>query len=259
LGPAVQYQESLPTLQPRQLKTDLLEPDYVNIGDYDLNQRPVPQELRHQPADWPENYTVQQFNFQSDSKPFICFEPGNRMFVRYVELGYNHFPVGQARCDGRWIRMYDRPSHISSSPISDPVIHEDGNRAYWNGLYGMNRMSLNELIKFGRSWAYPAELSLTGSEFTSQGYDRSQRCYQIEDNEQKKGPLEISLQGSEDSPVINPAIRVRKWNSDEAKILVNGKAVNNCRIGFNHELDGTDLVIFVFIKETAPVKVSIAK
>lgn len=52
---------------------------------------------------------------------------------------------------------------------------------------------------------------------------------------------------------------MRKWNSDEAKILVNGKAVNNCRIGFNHELDGTDLVIFVFIKETAPVKVSIAK
>ena len=241
------------------LKTDLLEQDYVTIGDYNFNERPVPQELRKQPPDWPENYTVQQFNFRSDSKPFICFEPGNSMFVRYVALGYNHFPVGQARCDGRWIRMFDRPSHISSSPISDPVIHENGNRSYWNGLYGMNRMNMKQLIKFGRSWAYPAELSVTGSEFTSRGYDRSQRCYQIDYSEKKSGPLEISLQGSDDSLVINPAIRVKNWNSDKAKILVNGKPGNNCSIGFNHELDGTDLVIFVFINETAPVKLTISK
>ena len=41
--------------------------------------------------------------------------------------------------------------------------------------------------------------------------------------------------------------------------LVNGKPGNNCSIGFNHELDGTDLVIFVFINETAPVKLTISK
>ena len=37
LGPAVQFQESLPILQPGQLKSDLLEQDYVTIGDYDFN------------------------------------------------------------------------------------------------------------------------------------------------------------------------------------------------------------------------------
>ena len=259
LGPAVQFQESLPILQPGQLKTELLEQDYVNIADYDFNQRPVAQELRRQPADWPRNFTVQQFNFKSENKPFICFEPGNRMMVRYVALGYNHFPVGQDRCDGRWIRTYDRPSHVSSSPCSDPVIHEDGKRAYWNGLYGMNRMNLNDLIKFGRSWAYPAELSLTGSGFTSHGYDKSQRCYQIEDNQQKGGPLEIGLHGSQDSPVINPAIRVKNWNSEAVKILINGNQSDNCRIGFQQELERTDLLIFVFIHETAPVKIAIAK
>jgi hypothetical protein len=110
IGPPVQYQESLPILQPGQRKTDLLENDYVTIGDYDSNQRPVPQDLPSHPADWPRNYTVQQFNFKSENKPYICFEPGNRMFVRYVALGYNHFPVGQARCDGRCIRTLDRSS-----------------------------------------------------------------------------------------------------------------------------------------------------
>ena len=259
LGPAVQYQESLPLLQPGQRKTDLLEQDYVTIGDYDFNQRPVPQELPSHPADWPRNYTVQQFNFKSENKPYICFEPGNRMFVRYVALGYNHFPVGQARCDGRWIRTLDRPSHISSSPVSDPVIHESGNRGYWNGLYGMNRMSMNDVTRFGRSWAYPAGLTVTGSGFAAHGYDKSQRCYQIEANDQKSNSLEMTLEGSKESPVVNPAIRVKNWNSDEAKILVNGKPGDQCRIGFNYELDGTDLVVFVSINETAPVRISVAK
>ena len=259
IGPPVQYQESLPLLQPGQRKSDLLEQNYVTIGDYDFNQRPVPQDLPSHPADWPKNSTVQQFNFKSENKPFICFEPGNRMFVRYVAVGYNHFPVGQARCDGRWLRMLDRPSHVSSSPISDPVIHEQGNRGSWNGLYGMNRMSMNELIQFGRSWAYPAELSLIGSGFASRGYDTSQRCYQIEGNDAKSGSLEIGLQGSKNSPVINPAIRVKHWNSDGAKILVNGVPSDNCRMGISHGLDGTDLVLFVFINATAPVKISVAQ
>jgi hypothetical protein len=259
LGPAVQLQESLPILQPGQLKTDLLEQDYVNIGDYDFNQRAVPQDLPKHPVDWPKNYTVQQFNFKSDSKPFICFEPGNRMFLRYVAVGYNHFPVAQARCDGRWIRMFDRPSHISSSPISDPVIHEQGNRACWNGLYGMNRMSMNELINFGRAWAYPAEMSLSGAGFSSQGYDKSQRCYQVERREPGSETLEISLQGSKESPLVNLAIRVKNWNSDEAKILVNGKPSHAVRTGFNHGLEGTDLVLFVFVNETVPLKLAIAR
>jgi hypothetical protein len=259
LGPAVQFQESLPILQPGQRKSDLLEQDYVTIGDYDFNQRVVAQELRNHPADWPKNCTVQQFNFKSENKPFICFEPGNRMFVRYVALGYNHFPVGQARCDGRWIRMFDRPSHVSSSPISDPVIHENGNREYWNGLYGMNRMSMKELISFGRSWAYPAEMSLSGSGVASLGYDRSQRCYQVERREQGSGTLEIRLQGTQESPIVNPAIRVKNWNADTARVLVNGKLGDEVRLGFHHGIEGTDLVLFASVNETSPLEITITK
>jgi hypothetical protein len=259
LGPAVQYQESLPLLQPGQAKTDLLGQDYVNVADYSFNQRSVAQDLRKQPADWPGNYTVQRFNFKSEHKPFICFEPGNRLYVRYVALGYNHFPVGQARCDGRWIRMLDRPSHVSSSPISDPVVHEQGNRAYWSGLYGMNRMNMNELINFGRSWAYPATLTLRGPGFASRGYDRSQRCYQVERREPGAGAVDISLQGSKDSPIVNPAIHVKNWNSEAATVLVNGKPTDNVRLGFHHGLEGTDLILFVFTTDTAPLKITISK
>ena len=259
LGPEFQLQESLPFLQPGQRQTDLLETDYVTMADYDFNQKSVPQELRQHPADWPHNYTVQQFNFKAENKPYICFEPGNEMLLRYVAVGYNHYPVGQARCDGRWIKTLDRPGHISSSPISEPVIHDDGKRSHWNGLYGMNHMGMDELITFGRSWAYPAELTVSGSGFTSQGYDKSQRCYQIEKTQPAGGAVEISLQGTKQSPVINPAIRIKNWNVDTAKVLVNGKSSDDVRLGFNHAIEGTDLVLFLFLNETGTVKITIAK
>ena len=255
-GRAVQYQESLPVTQPGQRSDELLANDYVHVADYDYNTRAVSVELRKQPADWSGNYTVQQFNFKSQNKPYICFEPGNRMSVRWIDGGYNHFPVNQARCDGRWTRTLDRPSHISSSPCSNPVIHENGNRLFWNGLYGMNSMNMTELVSFGRSWAYPAELS-TGPEFVSKGYDRSQRCYQIENASGKATKSEINLEGSKGSPVLNPAFYIKNWNANGAKILVNGKAHVTYRAGINRRLEGHDLVVFLSINEVVPVNITI--
>jgi hypothetical protein len=121
----------------------------------------------------------------------------------------------------------------------------------------MNNMNMTELISFGRSWAYAAGISGKGTYFKSNGYDASQRCYQIENTNQKARQAEFTLQGSKDSPIINPAFFVKNWNSNGAKILVNGKESKSCRIGINQELEGTDLVLFVFIKEVAPMKITI--
>lgn len=255
-GRAVQYQESLPVTQPGQRNEDLLERDYVRVADYDYNSKAVSVDLRKQPADWPGNYTVQQFQFRSKNKPYICFEPGNRMSVRWIDGGYNHFPVNQARCDGRWAKTLDRPSHISSSPCSYPVIHEHGNRLYWNGLYGMNRMDMTELVSFGRSWAFPAALS-TESGFVAKGYDRSERCYQLENMSNKAAKCEINLKGSKESPVMNPAFRIKNWNASGAKVLVNGKTDATYKVGINRKLEGRDLVVFVNINAVDPVKIAI--
>ena len=256
-GDAIQYQESLPSTQPGQRNQDLLENDYVSVADYDYHTRTVSVDMRRQPADWLGKYTVQQFNFKSQNKPYICFEPGNDMWVRWIDVGYNHYPVNQARSDGRWAKTLDRPAHISSSPCSDPVIHENGNRMYWIGLYGMNDMKINELIRFGRSWAYASEISVTGNGYISKGYDKTERCYQLENNNSKAGKVEFTLKGSKDSPVIDPAIRVKNWNSNVAKILVNGKENINAKVGIIHQLDGDDLVIYLPIEEMSPVKITI--
>ena len=255
-GDHVQYQESLPLLNPGQLQNEVLNDEYVKVADYKNNTRSVSSELQ-QPVDWFENYTIQQFNFKSDNKPFICFEPGNSLWVRWIPTGYNHFPVGQARCDGRHDKMADRPSHITSSPISDPVIHENGNRQYWNALYGMNNMNLTELVRFGRSWAYPAQMTVSGVNFKSNGFNTSQRSYQIENTKNKAAQVEIVLKGNKDSPIINPAFFIKNWNSNDAKILINGKESQKYRVGINHELEGDDLVLFIFINESVTVNITI--
>lgn len=258
-GNALQLQESIPLTQPGQRNDELLENDYVHVADYNYNSRAVSVDLRQQPEDWKKDYTIQQFNFRSENKPYICFEPGNSMWVRWIGDGYNHFPVNQARSDGRWTKVLDRPTSISSSPCSDPVIHQEGNRRYWLALYGMNRMTVNELVSFGRSWAYAPELSLAGTEFKSAGYDRSQRCYQLERVSPSAQKCDLKLLGSKDSPVINPAFYVKNWNGSGAKVLVDGKAFSNSRVGVHHELSGDDLAVFLFLKATAPVNLTLER
>jgi hypothetical protein len=121
----------------------------------------------------------------------------------------------------------------------------------------MNGMKINELIRFGRSWAYAPEISVAGNGYISKGYDRTERCYQLENNNSKAGKVEVTLKGSKDSPVIDPAIRVKNWNSNVAKILVNGNERKNSKIGINHQLSGDDLIIFVPLNELTPVKITI--
>ncbi|HCC71762.1 MAG TPA: hypothetical protein DEQ09_11520, partial [Bacteroidales bacterium] len=248
-----QLQESLPLLQPGQVESDLLNIDYVHVADYDGHINPVSyvDNPKERDTKFARNYTIQQYNFKSENKPFICFEPGNRMSVRWNNIerynmhsGCNHFPVGQARCDGRTSTTSDRPSHCDSFPISDPVIHEKGDLYYWNGLYGINGMSMEDLIEFGRSWAYAPEIAVSGKNIVSSGYDLSERCYRLDNTDGKAKNIEIKLSASEDNPIYNPAFFIKNWNSETASILVNDKPLKNARIGVNHELEGDDLIIF---------------
>ncbi|MFQ6038117.1 MAG: hypothetical protein ACE5LV_05815, partial [Candidatus Aminicenantales bacterium] len=271
LGYPRQLQETLALLHPGQKVSDLLEKDLAYVADYENNRSKMmfvedPNRPPYGPFSWDKSkpFTVQRYNFKSQHKPFICFEPGNRMHLRHSSLssyerarGCNHFPVGQARCDGRTTRMADRPSHCTSFPISDPVIHEDGDRTYWCALYGMNAMSMDELVRFGRSWAYAPELSVSGSDVVSHGYDRSRRCYRLENRAEGPVPLEITLSGSKDRPVIHPALVLKHWNAEEAAVFVDGKKSEACETGYVHKLDGTDLVLFLWLESETPVRIQI--
>jgi len=271
LGQPRQFQESLALLHPGQVISGLLEKEFAYVADYSGNTDKAmfvenPNQPPYGPFSWDksETYTIQQYNFKSEHKPFICFEPGNKMFIRHNGLksydkagGCNHFPVGQARCDGRTTRMADRPSHCSGFPISDPVIHEDGDRFYWCGLYGMKDMDIHRIVRFGRSWAYAPELFPAGPETESSGFDRSRRCYQLLKKGDKRASLEFTLQGSRDNPVVNPAFYIKNWNTEGARVIVNGREIRDCETGITHKLEGTDLVVFLWLEADTPTRIRI--
>jgi hypothetical protein len=48
---------------------------------------------------------------------------------------------------------------------------------------------------------------------------------------QKPKDLIISLKGSKNSPLFNPAIYVKNWNLSGAKVLVNNKEIEGCQRG----------------------------
>jgi hypothetical protein len=271
LGEPRQLQETLALLHPVQIVSDLLEKDYVTVADYSGKTGKAsyvdnPNVAPYGPFSWNVShpYTIQQYNFKSRNKPFICFEPGNKMFLRFENLssynrasGCNHFPVGQARCDGRTTLTSDRPSHCSSFPISDPVLHETDDREYWAALYGMNAMSVQDLIEFGRSWAHPPDLVLTNASRDSGGFDRSERCYKIVKAAGHPKSLDIGLAGNASSPIVNPVFHVKNWNGGRPRIVLNGTEARNAKVGLNHELEGTDLVVFLPFQSQSPAAVRI--
>lgn len=271
LGQPRQFQESLALLHPGQVISGLLEKEFAYVADYEGKTGKAlfvenPNKPPYGPFSWDktEPYTVQQYNFKSENKPFICFEPGNKMYIRHNGLksydkagGCNHFPVGQARCDGRTTRMADRPSHCSGFPISDPVIHEEGDRCYWNGLYGMKDLDIQGIVRLGRAWIYAPLLVPARPEFETKGFDKSRRCYELLNTGDKPRSMEFTLEGSGDNPILNPAFHIKNWNAEGARVIVDGREMEDYEIGINHSLEGTDLAVFLWLEAGSPAVIRI--
>ncbi len=264
LGYPRQFQETLALLHPGQMVSDLMEVENAYVMDYD-GKRGV-QKFSDNPQERDEynGYTIQRYNYKSEYKPYICFEPGNNMELRNSHInsynlarGCNHFPVGQARCDGRTTLMSDRPSHCTSFPISYPIIHQERDNSYWCGLYGMNTMKMEDLLSFGRSWAYSPDLLSTSDVISFKGYDRSTRSYNFERVKKGNQMLSFEIEGTKSSPIINPAFYIKNWGDKEVTILLNGKPFKDFKQGIYRKIEGNDLVLFLNYKSVKQIKISI--
>ena len=116
-----QFQESLPFTHPGQLVSDVLQKDFAYVGNLkgEMQAMEYVENPKESKKKFPEDLLFQMYNFKAENKPFIVFEPGNRMnYVRdfsirsYDRAGScNHWTVGQALCDGRTVQAADRPTH----------------------------------------------------------------------------------------------------------------------------------------------------
>ena len=258
-----QFQETIPLTEPGQLQGDVMEIDWLKVANLEGEILPLfytDNPRKQKDIDVIDSPSIQQHNFKSDYDPFIIFEPGNNM--NYISdrsiggLAYpgtcNHWPVGQAYCDGRVTQAADRTSSFLGFPISDPVVHDvDNGRSYVASLYGMQNAEMEDLIEMARFWSHAPKMSIkSGLGFTGGEYAMDERAYKIR-RTGKSTKLSFEIAASEKSPLVNPAIVIENWGNSHISIEIGGKTLTEDRdyfIGYDARLEGTDLIIWLKVK-----------
>jgi hypothetical protein len=127
-------------------------------------------------------------------------------------------------------------------------------------LFGLTDKSAAELAPLARSWVHPPRLTLLTAGFTEDGYSKPQRAYIIVQQQatDNRSALRLQLDGSRDSPVVDPAVVIKDWGPADAIVDVDGKRVAlgpDLREGHINRLGGMDLVLW--IRKVAEKRVAI--
>ena len=222
----------------------------------------------------PEQACIQVINFKNPYKPFTVVNPDGVRIKTYRGHGqnshfnwWNHWPVAQEKSDTTEATSAVRASHSSLTHIEWKQYSQEGISRTWIMLNGMTEKPAGGLVPLARSWLYAPELTLKKtlfgeSQFTSQGYDPTQRAYMLSCKKpHKPSKLELRLAASENSPVVNPAFVVQDWGRVGAALKVNGKTVKrgkDLRFGHRRRLEGTDLIVWLKAESAEPMTVSIS-
>lgn len=267
LGYPRQFQESIPLAGPGQLRGDIMDNPWLTVANqqgvkqvYEYVEDPQISEKKE-----PEKPNIQKHNFRSEYDPFIIFESGNKMnylgdrdITNLARPGScNHWPVGQAYCDGRTGMAADRPTSFLGFPISNPVITEEKGRSWWNGLYGMTDKSVDYLVRLSRSWNNSPEAEVLTDGYSTPEYDRSQRAYKLTKTSGNE-PLILQFKASDNRPILNPVIIIDNPGILEGNIMIDGRDItDDYRKGFVSNLDSESLILYLFCEYNRPVEIKI--
>jgi hypothetical protein len=219
--------------------------------------------------DKPQGANIQFVNLKSTWKPFQVVSPAHSSFDAYYGEKtfftfecWNHWPVAQITSSGRPCLAADRASHTSLSHINwDPLETTDDTQSKLL-LGGLTTKPAKELLSMAKSWLTPAGVKVAGEAFRSEGYDPAQRAFVVSREEAgEPAVLHLTLQASRKSPLVNPAIVVKNWGAEGARLKIDGRAVawgKDFRHGVVRKLDGSDLVVWMRKEWVTPVKITIS-
>ena len=74
--------------------------------------------------------------------------------------------------------------------------------------------------------------------------------------------VDITLSGSKDSPIYNPAFVIKNWGENEPEISLNGTVLpesKNLRFDFKHSLNGIDLIVWLRTESISKTTITITK
>src|SRR5882762_9451021 len=168
---------------------------------------------------------------------------------------WNHWPVAQIPSSGRPALAADRPGHTSLSHIYWPISEEDKQHIGRILMTGLTTLKAAQLAPLAESWRTPATAVVSNGEMIR--YDASQRAYLL--TGVGSGTFSITLHGSKQSPVINPAVVVEDWHG---KATISAKightdTFSEVKTGYIEELERTKLVAFFPITSDQDVTITV--
>jgi hypothetical protein len=211
-------------------------------------------------------------NTKSKFRPVYVFEAG-ALIIPYgggaIETRpwfskfpiWNHWPVAQIPSDGRDALALDR---VSSSAIlsPEPPMARRAKDGAVEGrfLMGLTDQPISAALPIARSWLEPAKLNVVGGDFAHDGYDRNDRAHHLHRLSNTDSKLTLSVQASDKSPAVNPALVVDGWGRAKVALRLNGKLAvegQDFRVGHIDQLKGSSLVIWVRAHLTEPATLSL--
>ncbi len=216
----------------------------------------------------PPEANMQMVNLKSAWKPFQIVPPAgvtwdiyNGEKTYFTFECWNHWPVAQIASSGRPCLAPDRPSHSSLSHIIWPASQPAENAQSELLLNGLTTKSPGELLPLAKSWISPPKVDLASKGFKSVGYDAAERAFVlVRDAPAEPTSLEFTIQASEGSPAVNPAIVIKNWGDGNARVTLDGKPVapgKDLRFGHIRRLAGTDLIIWIHTQASHPLRVRV--
>ena len=128
-------------------------------------------------------------------------------------------------------------------------------------IMGLTNQPITKLLPLAKSWLQAANLKINGEAFSSESYSRNERAYILSRNISGSAKvLELEIIASEKSPVVNPAFVIKNWGTADAVLKINGKNISrgkDFRFGHRHRLEGSDLIVWIKVESTEPIKISL--
>jgi len=264
-----EWQESIIVMGPGQKPDEVILTEALTLANMDGQSKTYswqngPPKNPREPA----NANIHLINTNSKYKPFVILQPQSNPTYDIYSASYrpeiskfpwwNHWPTAINASDGRYAMVADQASHSSLTHIYWKEYSQTENSMTKIMLHGLTGKTAEKLVPLAHSWAEPAELKLDCDGFTSSGYDPAQRAYVLSSKQPDKSvTLKFELEATEQSTVVNPAFVIKNWGEEDVKLKLDGKEVpkgKNFRIGYEHNLDGIDMVVWIKCEATKPVK-----
>jgi hypothetical protein len=275
-----EWHEAIIVMGPGQRPEQVLHPDALTLANmagqtHTYSWRDGPPG-RDGLATEPKGANIHLVNTKSEYKPLVIVSPNSEPefdiyageLRREVSMfpWWNHWPTAQKPSDGRYAMDSDLASHSSLSHCNWKAYSQTENSMTKIMLNGLTTKSAAELVPLAKSWSRPAELKLEkgllGTGFVNEGYDPTERAYQIAcKRSSRPSTLAFQLAASKDHPVVNPAFVVKGWGNASASLKIDGRRMRrgkDFRSGHRHTLEGSDLVVWIKTESTKPISITLS-